>query len=146
MTMVSREPRQIVSFTVTGEKSSARIQEMVDAAPDAKNYCTDGYTGYLDVVYPGSHIYNVRNKNDTFTVEGINADLRHYIPVLARRSRCFCRTIETLDAVISVFIDAYSKFGDAKQRYRFLLVQKFGDCVKRLNKYKDVPFSFLDFL
>jgi len=29
---------------------------------------------------PGKHIHSVANKNDTFTVEGINADLRHYRP------------------------------------------------------------------
>ena len=40
--------------------------------------------GYLDVVYPGQHIYNIHDKKDTFTVEGVNADLRHYIPVLGR--------------------------------------------------------------
>ena len=62
---------------------------MVDVAPEAEVYCTDGYNGYLDVVFPGKHIFNVHNKNDTFTVEGVNADLRHYIPTLARRSRCF---------------------------------------------------------
>lgn len=44
---------------------------MVDAAPEAEYYCTDGYQGYLDVIYPGKHIYNIRNKNDTFTVEGV---------------------------------------------------------------------------
>ena len=26
--------------------------------------------GYLDVIYPGRHVRNMRNKSDTFTVEG----------------------------------------------------------------------------
>ena len=75
---------------------------MVDAAPEAEYYCTDGYQGYLDVIYPGKHIYNIHNKNDTFTVKGVNADLRHYIPTLARRSRCFPRKLENLQAVLAV--------------------------------------------
>jgi IS1 family transposase len=78
MTMVSREPRQIVGFDVAFDKSPERIQAIVDNAPFAERYCTDGWTGYIDVVYPGKHVRNVRNKNDTFTVEGVNADLRHY--------------------------------------------------------------------
>jgi IS1 family transposase len=114
MTMVSRLPRQIVGFDVAFDKSPKRIQRIVDNAPEAEKYCTDGWTGYIDVVYPGRHIRNVRNKSDTFTVEGVNADLRHYIPVLARRSRCFCRSMETLRAVIEVFVEAYNKFGEAK--------------------------------
>ena len=144
--MVSREPRQIVGFDVATDKTAKRIQGIVDSAPDAKNYCTDGYFGYLDVAYPGEHVCNVRNKNDTFTVESVNADLRHYIPVLARRSRCFCRTVETLEAVVEVFIDAYNKFGEAKLKYRVPTKHKPQSDTKRLHKFKDLPFSFLDFL
>jgi IS1 family transposase len=86
MTMVSRLPRQIVGFDAAYDKSPERIQRIVDNAPEANLYCTDGWSGYRDVVYPGQYIRNIHNKKDTFTVEGVNADLRHYIPILARRS------------------------------------------------------------
>ena len=146
MTMISREPRQIVGFAVATDKSPARIQGIVDSAPEAKNYCTDGFLGYIDIVYPGRHIRNIHNKSDTFTVEGINADIRHYIPVLARRSRCFCRRLETLEAVLAVFIDAYNKFGEAKLKYRIPTKHKSHKHSKHLHKYRDTPFSVLDFL
>ena len=134
MTMVSRSPRQIVGFDVAQDKSAFRIQAIVDDGPEAEKYCTDGYVGYLDVVYPGQHVRNMRDKSDTFTVEGVNADLRHYIPILARRSRCFARTIETLQAVVEVFVDAYNRFGAAKHRHRLL-------------RYKGkLPFGLVDFL
>jgi IS1 family transposase len=93
MTMVSREARQIVGFEVARDKCAWRIQRMVDEAPEAQKYCTDGYIGYTDVVYPGEHVRNTWDKSDTHIVEGVNADLRHYSPVLARRSRCFARTL-----------------------------------------------------
>lgn len=118
MTMVSREPRQIVGFDVAFDKSPVRIQRIVDEAPPATEYCTDGWGGYLDVVYPGRHVRNVHDKSNTHTVEGVNADLRHYIPVLARRSRCFSRRLETLQAVVEVFVEAYNRFGRAKHHYR----------------------------
>jgi IS1 family transposase len=104
ITMVSREPRQIVGFDAAFDKSPARIQHIVDDAPEAERYCTDGWSGYIDVIYPGQHIRNTRDKSDTFTVEGVNADLRHYIPILARRSRCFARRLETLRVVLAVFV------------------------------------------
>ena len=122
ITMVSRSPRQIVGFDVAFEKSPERVQAIVDGAPSAKHYCTDGWFGYIDVIYPGEHIRNTHDKGDTFTVEGINADLRHYIPILARRSRCFARTLETLQAVVAVFVDAYNRFGAAKFKYRISYV------------------------
>ena len=116
--MVSREPRQIIGFDVTTEKASKYIQNIVDNAPDAEYYCTDGYSGYLDVTYPGKHIRNIHNKSDTFTVEGVNADLRHYIPILARKSRCFARSLDTLKAVVSVFVEAYNRFHLAVSDFR----------------------------
>jgi len=134
MTMVSRNPRQIVGFDVAYDKSSQRIQTIIDTSPPAKKYCTDGYLGYVDVIYPGQHIRNIRDKSNTFTVEGVNADLRHYIPILARRSRCFARKIETLKAVLTVFIDAYNRFGEAKRQFR--LSRKRGE----------IPFGVVDFL
>ena len=134
ITMVSRNPRQIVGFDVARDKSPQRIQRIVDNAPDAEKYCTDGWYGYIDVIYPGKHIRNCRNKSDTFTVEGINADLRHYIPILRRRSRCFARSLETLIAVIAVFVDAYNQFGAAKYEYR------------QLHPDRHPPFGLIDFL
>ncbi|GHU78965.1 hypothetical protein FACS1894191_0710 [Clostridia bacterium] len=87
MTMVSREPRQIAGFEVATDKSAAHIQRIVDNAPPAERYCTDGYIGYCDVVYPGEHVRNMRDKSDTYTVEGVNADLRHYFYFVMRLLR-----------------------------------------------------------
>ena len=130
MTMISRRPRQIVAFEVDKTKAQQLIQNMVDNAPAAERYYTDGYFGYSEVDFPGYHIRNERDKSDTHLVESINADLRHYIPGLRRRSRIFYRTLETFRAVLSVFIDAYNKFGEAKQ-----------NC-----QYREPPFSVLDFV
>lgn len=116
--MVSRLPRQIVGFDAAYDKSPERIQSIVDNEPEAEYYCTDGYLGYVDVIYPGRHIRNARDKSDTFTVEGINADLRHYIPILRRRIRCFPRKLETLRAVLELLVDAYNAFGIAKMNFR----------------------------
>lgn len=134
ITLVSRNPRQIVGFAVSSDKSSEQIQKIVDAAPAASSYYSDGYIGYTDVVYPGTYIRNVRDKSDTYTVEGVNADLRHYIPLLARRSRCFARKLETLRIVMDVFVDAYNRFGKAK--YHFRLSRSSGT----------FPLSLVDFL
>jgi IS1 family transposase len=136
MTMVSRLPRQIVGFDVAFDKSPERIQAIVDNAPESDKYYSDGWLGYIDVVYPGQYVRNIHNKNDTFTVEGVNADLRHYIPILARRSRCFPRKLETLQAVLRVFVDAYNAFGAAKMKFR----------QNRDPNSRELPFSLLDFL
>ena len=134
--VVSRLPRQIVGIDAAFDKSPERIQNLIDTAPSAENYCTDGYLGYIDVVYPGKHVRNVHNKNDTFTIESVNADLRHYIPILRRRSRCFPRKLETLQAVLEVFADAYNAFGVAKMKFRR----------NRDPNSRELPFSVLHYI
>ncbi len=146
MTMVSREPRQIVEFAVAHDKSPERIQDMVDRAPASHRYCSDGYLGYIDVVYPGEYVRNIRNKSDTFSVESINADLRHYMEVLTRKSRCFCRSMETLEAVVAVFVDAFNKFGAYKAQHRIPVIHKPSSVSKKLHKYRDCPLGLVDFL
>jgi hypothetical protein len=134
MMMVSREPRQIAGFDVAFDKSPERIQAIVDSGPWGEAYFSDGWNGYKDVVYPGKYTQNFHNKKDTFTVEGVNADLRCYIPILARRSRCFARTLDTLYAVVAVFVDAYNAFGAAKS------------CWRASHDKGEVPFAVVDFL
>jgi hypothetical protein len=75
---------------------------------------------YLDVIFPGKHRRNVHNESDTHLVEGTNADIRHYIAGLRRKSRCFFRSLETLKAVLSIFINAYNQFGEAKRAFKEL--------------------------
>ena len=117
MTMISRKPRQIVAFAVDKSKAEAIIQRMVDSVLPAEKYYTDGYYGYANIDFVGLHMRNATDKNDTHLIESTNADLRHYIPGLRRRSRIFYRTLETFRAVLSVFINAYNKFGHAKKKY-----------------------------
>lgn len=47
--MISREPIQLVGFEVSMKKSAKVIQNIVDNAPEADFYCSDGYVGYLDI-------------------------------------------------------------------------------------------------
>jgi len=146
MTMISHEPRMIVGFEVAMDKGAAHIQRIVDGAPEADFYRTDGAHAYLDVIFPGDHVRYIRDKKDTHNVESTNADLRHYIPVLARRSRCFCRSLETLQAVIEVFVDAYNAFGTAKLKHRVPVMHQSLDYPKHLHKFHDPRCSILDFL
>jgi IS1 family transposase len=140
MTTISRTPRQIVSFVASNALSLENLQAMTDSAPSADRYCTDGWRGYQGVVYGGKHYRNPHNKNDTHNIESTNADLRHYIAGLRRKSRCFFRTMQTLQAVLLVFINAYNRFGHAKHKYRLARPHLL------LKDYFEYPFSHSDFV
>jgi IS1 family transposase len=144
--MISRKPRQIVAFDVDKRRTEKLFQDMVDSVEAAETYHTDGLKTYGAVNFPGRHNQNCEDKSDTHNIESINADLRHHIPGLRRKSRCFYRSKETLEAVLSVFIDAYNKFGTAKLKWRKPNKHKSAFPNKHLHEWKDLPFSVLDFL
>jgi len=123
MTMISREPRQIAAYAVDNSINAASIQKMVDDTVQAKRYCTDGCNTYLGVDFAGHHVRNITDKSDTHNIEGSNADIRHYIAGLRRRSRCFFRSMDTLLAVLYILVYAYNRFGEAKT----LFLQKHPD-------------------
>jgi len=72
---------QIVGFDVGSSEKAQAIQRIVDEAPDAQNYYTDGGMVYLDVDFIGRHRRNIRDKSDTHVIESVNADVRHYIHI-----------------------------------------------------------------
>lgn len=104
------------------------LQRLVDRLPQARRYYSDGFEGYQDVVYyPGRHSVSA-GKRDTYTVEGCNAELRHYIAVLARKTRCVTRSIASLCDSIRLFVSAYNQ----QQLHRF--------------RYPHYPCSLIDFV
>ena len=57
------------------------------------------------------------DKSETYRVEGVNAELRHYLARLVRRSRCFSRCIKALRAAIKLFVFAWNSRQLYKKRY-----------------------------
>jgi hypothetical protein len=71
-------------------------QLVLDRAPQGVLYYSDASQTYDTLIYrPGIHIA-LPDKSQTYRVEGDNAELRHYLARLARRSRCFSRCIKAL--------------------------------------------------
>ena len=113
MTLVSRDKRQIVGYDIAFDRSRERILRLVDNSPKASKYYSDAYAVYSEIIYPGDHT-SLKNKSQTYTVEGVNSDLRHYIPALRRKSKCFFRSVETMKAVFKLFVHAFNQFALSK--------------------------------
>ena len=85
------------------------LQAVVDSAPQASTYYSDGFATYANLVYGVATYTAVLDKSQTYTVEGGNADLRHYLARLGRKSRCFSRCIGALRRAIKLFVWAYNQ-------------------------------------
>ena len=116
ITLVSRDKRQILGYDIAFDRSRERIQKLVDNSAKASKYYSDAYSAYAQVCYEGVHT-SLKNKSQTYTVEGVNSDFRHYIPALYRRSKCFFRSVETMNAVFKIFVHAFNEFALAKFLY-----------------------------
>jgi len=49
------------------------------------------------------------DKSQTYSVEAENAELRHYLARLARKSRCFSRCILALARAVNLFLFAWNR-------------------------------------
>ena len=65
------------------------------------------------IYYPGRHT-PMPNKSETYRVEGVNAELRHYLARTHRRSRCFSRWAEALRPSVKLFVYVWNR----RQLYR----------------------------
>jgi IS1 family transposase len=114
MTLVDRRTSCIVGWAVASERHETGLQRMVDHAPQAAFYFSDLFPLYGRLIYtPGIHT-PMPDKSETYRVEGMNAELRHYLARLARKSRCFSRRIDALRRAVKLFVFAWNQ----RQLYR----------------------------
>ncbi|NPV76816.1 MAG: IS1 family transposase [Anaerolineae bacterium] len=95
---MDRQTRCYLGWKVVWERTQPAIQGMVDDAPKAKQYYSDAFDAYDRLWYHFGRYEVSDGKTDTYTVEGNNAELRHYLARLARSSRCFSRCPSHLSA------------------------------------------------
>ncbi len=104
MTLVDRHTSCIVGWAVALSRTQAILQALVDAAPQARFYYSDLLAVYQSLLYtPGIHT-PMPDKTETYRVEGDNAELRHCLARLARKSRCFSRCLHALRRAIKLFV------------------------------------------
>lgn len=117
MTLVERRSSCIVGWAVCLERDEATLQALVDDSPQAVWYSSDLFATYRELIYtPGIHT-PMPDKSETYRVEGMNAELRHYLARLARKSRCFSRSIHALRRAVKLFVFAWNRRQLYRQRY-----------------------------
>ena len=109
ITLVSKEKRQIIVYDIAFDRRRERIQRLVDNSPKASKYYSDTCVVCSEIIYHGDHT-SLKNKSQTYTVEGVKSDLRYYIPALRRMSKCFFKSIDTMKAVFLIFVHTFNQF------------------------------------
>ena len=84
------------------------MQTCRDRALGAKQYYSDAFPVY-GTLYYGAPFELRTDKRETYSVEAVIADLRHYMKRLARKSRCFSRKAQALQNHIHLFVHCYNQ-------------------------------------
>jgi len=117
VTLVERRSSCIVGWRVVGERDADTLQAILDASAQAVWYYSDLFATYKALIYtPGTHT-PMPDKSETFRVEGVNAELRHYLARLRRKTRCFSKCIHALIRSLKLFVYAWNRRQLHKQRY-----------------------------
>jgi len=114
MTQVERATHCIMAHCVVEGIDEEDVRRMIwRECPSAWHYFNDGCPVYDTIGYPGAH-ESLFNKSETYIVEADNAELRHYLARLGRRSRCFSRCVKALRRAVDLFVFAWNQ----RQRWR----------------------------
>ena len=111
MTSVNRATREFLGWAVIAhpDRSDTAFQSLIDQTPKAKVYYSDMFGIYQSLRYPPGSVHEpIRDRSQTYTVEGTNADLRTYLGRLKRRSRCFTRALSALRTAMKLFVYYYN--------------------------------------
>lgn len=123
---MDRKTRCVVGWAVCYSRTEAVLQAVVDMGPQAQHYHSDALAGYQALVYaPGQHTPHL-DKSETYSVEGDNAEFRHYLARLARRSRCFSRCLAALQRAVRLFVWCWNQrqlWNHAHPKYHAHLIQ-----------------------
>jgi IS1 family transposase len=102
---------------VSYARDGSVMQDILYETVQANAYYSDLFSGYQTVLYwPAIH-YPMPDKSETYSVEGDNAELRHYLARLARKSRCFSRCEKALRRAVKIFVITFNKRQLYKKQY-----------------------------
>jgi IS1 family transposase len=94
---------------VLWERTTENLQEMLNRSPKARRYYSDEFKTYQTLNYATGRHQALPDKSETYSVEADNAELRHYLAGLARKSRCFSRRIHALWRAVKLFVFAWNR-------------------------------------
>ena len=113
---MDRATHCLLSWDAVSERSIASLQACLERAPQARQYYRDAFPAY-DNLYYGAPYEMRSDKKETYSVEAVNADLRHYLKRLARKSRCFSRRLQALARNMQLFVFCFNQRQLMKRLY-----------------------------
>jgi len=99
---VCRDTKWILGFCTGGRGSKTLSKLMHRISPiKCERYYTDKHAPFAKVTPKEKHS---SHPNQTNTIEGINSAVRHYLARFRRRSKCYSKSVEMVEASITLLM------------------------------------------
>ena len=97
---------KIMGFKV-GNRSKKACQEFWDDVGEAciGAVCTDYLKAYRSTI-PANQL--IQSKSNTWFIESVNSQIRHYLARFIRRGKCYTKSLEMLDFTMILFMNKYN--------------------------------------
>ena len=104
-----RDTKEVIDFKV-GKRNSNTLWKVVETVvlSGAKKICTDGYELYKSLIPEAIHS---KTKYSINHIERNNLSIRTHLKILSRKTICFSRSIEMLEACLKIYFWGGSKLG-----------------------------------
>ena len=96
-----RNRKQVVDFELGGRdtRTAQRLWQRLNVEK-IHIYATDYYPVYEKLIPPERHL---QTKAETYTIEGFNSQIRHFLARFRRKSKCYSKAQHMVDASLALF-------------------------------------------
>ena len=78
---------------------------------------TDHWWSYEEFIPPEQHI---QSKAETFTVEGYNSRIRHYLARFKRKTKCYSKSDEMIEISLNLLMKKLYIINNTEKLYNYL--------------------------
>ena len=100
---VDRAGKKVLGFTL-GDRScrtGKRLYGLLSGL-EVASYYTDYWPAYDSILRAEHH---VKSKAETYTVEGMNSLLRHYLARFKRRTKCYSKSVVMVEYSLNLLLN-----------------------------------------
>jgi insertion element IS1 protein InsB len=98
---VDRLGKRFISY-VCGDRSTQTGLKLWDRVKDiGKLYCSDYWKSYEQFIPQDKHR---QSKSETYTVEGYNSLIRHYLARFKRKGKCYSKQIHMIEKSLNLLM------------------------------------------
>ena len=97
---IDRHTKQVLGF-VCGRRDSKTFEKLYDNINpnNIKLFCSDYWKSYAEVIPNHKHL---QSKAQTFTIEGYNSLIRHYLARFKRKTKCYSKSVQMIKSSLNL--------------------------------------------